>query len=364
MRDWHDVSRHTPCPICGKFDWCRLSTDGVWAICRRVDTGSGRRKQDKGGAEYWRYRLDGNAMQPRPPVTCPVSLQPVCADTGTLDRAYRALLDALPLAPSHRQALRHRGLTDVEILRRRYRTFPLQGRAALAKHLIAQLGADLCAQVPDCYVAAHGGRRWWSLAGAAGLLIPVRNIDGHIVSLKVRADAPGTAPKYSTVSSAKHNGPSPGAPVHVPLYAGGRGDTVRVTRVTEGELKGDVATALGGVLTLSIPGVTMWRKALPVLHDLQAAQVLLAFDADWRTNPQVAYALAQAALALTTAGYEVQVEDWDPALGKGIDDLLAAGHIPGRQSSALAFGAAVRGQARPWTGRLPTIAAEEAPRWR
>jgi len=106
MSDWHDASRHTPCPICGKPDWCRVSTDGGWAICRRVDTGSGIHKQDKGGAEYWLYRLDGGAPQQRPAVEAPTPLRPACADTGTLDRVYRTLLDALSLAPSHRQALR------------------------------------------------------------------------------------------------------------------------------------------------------------------------------------------------------------------------------------------------------------------
>jgi hypothetical protein len=149
------------------------------------------------------------------------------------------------------------------------------------------VGADVCAQVPDFYRAERDGQRWWTLAGAAGLLIPVRNRDGRIVA----------------------------------------------------------------------------RKALPVLEGLRPQQVVLAFDADWRTNPQVAHALGQAAFALGTAGYEVQVENWDPALGKGIDDLLATGHTHVRQSSALAFGAAVRGQARIWTGQLPTVAAEEVPSW-
>ena len=137
-----------------------------------------------------------------------------------MDRVYRALLDALPLAPSHRHALRQRGLVDAEILRRRYRTLPLQGRSALAQRLVESLGADLCARVPGFHLAERNGRRWWSLAGAAGLLIPVRNLDGHIVGLKVRADEPGASPKYTTISSAKHGGPSPGAQVHVPLHGG------------------------------------------------------------------------------------------------------------------------------------------------
>jgi hypothetical protein len=52
MRDWHTVSRHHPCPICDKADWCSVSADGTWAICRRVDTGSGVHRVDKAGADY------------------------------------------------------------------------------------------------------------------------------------------------------------------------------------------------------------------------------------------------------------------------------------------------------------------------
>lgn len=223
-----------------------------------------------------------------------------------------------------------------------------------------QVGADVCAQVPGFYVAERDGQHWWSMAVAAGLVFPVRTLDGHIVALKVRADDPGNGPKYTTISSAKHDGPSPGAQVHVPMHDGIRGDIVRLT---EGELKADVATALSGILTVSVPGVAMWRKALPVLELLKPARVLLAFDADWRSNAHVAQALGQSAFALTEAGYTVHVEDWDPALGKGIDDLLAAGHSPALHSSALAFGAALRGQARPWTGNLPRIAATEVRPW-
>src|SRR5262249_29587763 len=159
------------------------------------------------------------------------------------------------------------------------------------------------------YIAKRDGQCWGSIAGAAGLLIPVRNLDGPIVALKVRANDPGDGPKYTTISSAKHGGPSPGAQVHVPLHDGPYGDTVRLT---EGELKADIATALSGLLTVSIPGVALWRKVLPVLQLLQPRQVRLAFDADWRTNPYVARALAHGAFALVKAGYAVQVEDWNP----------------------------------------------------
>jgi hypothetical protein len=340
MQAWHEVSRHTPCPICGKPDWCRVSTDGAWAICRRVGTGGGMHKQDKGGTDYWLYRLDGASLQHRPAVEVPILSSPACADTGTLDRVYRALLDALPLAPSHCQALRQRGLVDAEMLRRHYRTLPLEGRAALATRIVDWFRADVCAHVPGFYVAERDGRHWWSLAGAVGLLIPVRNLDGHIVALKVRVDEPGNGPKYTTISSAKHGGPSPGAQVHVPLFRGRRGNTIRLS---EGELKSDIATVLSGILTISIPGVAMWRKALPLLNVLHPARVFLAFDADWRQNPHVARAIAQATQALVEDGYPVVVETWDASQGKGIDDVLAAGYTPALQSTV------------PWLHRARTL---------
>ena len=193
-------------------------------------------------------------------------------------------------------------------------TLPLTGRAALAKRIVDWWGADVCAQVPGFYVAERDGRRWWTLAGAAGLLIPVRNLDGHIVALKVRADDPGDGPKYTTISSAKHGGPSPGAQVHMPLYSGQRGNTVRLT---EGELKsrcghdpewyahhlhswcGSVAQ---GPASLAGPAVCSG-----------SCSPLMRIGARIR---HVAQALGQAVAALVGAGYTVAVESWDPALGQ------------------------------------------------
>ena len=121
--------------------------------------------------------------------------------------------------------------------------------------------------MPGFYIAERDGQRWWTLAGAAGLLIPVRNLDGHIVALKVRADDPGDGPKYTTISSAKHGGPSPGAQVHMSLYSGQRGYRPADGGRTEEPIW---LRSLSGILTISIPGVALWRKALPVLQALVA----------------------------------------------------------------------------------------------
>jgi hypothetical protein len=210
---------------------------------------------------------------------------------------------------------------------------------------VERFGDDVCGEVPGLYVAEQDGRRWWSVAGAVGLLIPVRDLEGHIVALKVRADEAGDGPRYTTISSAKYRGPSPGAQVHVPLHTGSQGEIIRVS---EGELKADAATVLSGTLTLSVPGVSCWRAVLPLLEHLQPRQVSLAFDRDWRTKPQVADALTDVAFALMQARYRLLMEDWYDQPEKGIDDLLAAGKRPALKSAALAMSARgrVRAQSR------------------
>ena len=58
--------------------------------------------------------------------------------------------------------------------------------------------------------------------------------------------------KYLYVSSAKHGGPGPGAPAHLPY---GSTAPAAIVRVTEGALKADVAQALSGLPTSGLPGV-------------------------------------------------------------------------------------------------------------
>ena len=233
---------------------------------------------------------------------------------------------------------------------------PLRGRAALARCLVDRFGTDTCAQVPGFYLAERGGRHWWSWAGSDGLLIPVRDLDGLIVALKVRRDAASEGPKYSTISSVKYAGPGPGAPPHVPLHDLPRGDTVRLT---EGELKGDCATAISDLLTISVAGVTAWRTVLPVLDALQVRHVLLAFDSDWRTNAHVARAIGELGDHLLQAGYSVEVEDWYPTQAKGIDDLLAAGLTPTRRQSFFVYAIDVRGHCATTIAKALAVQTEQ-----
>jgi hypothetical protein len=237
-----------------------------------------------------------------------------------LHRVASALLAAFPLSKAHREALRRRGLDDAEICLRGYGTMLVQGRARIARDLHDRFG-DACLRVPGVIVRERDGRRYLTLAGAAGLLIPVRDLAGLIVALLARRDDTGEGrPRYSYISSAGHGGPGPGAPVHVPFGVAG---PVEVVRVTEGVLKSDVAHALSQVPTIGLPGVGTWRPALEVLRQLGTRTVRLAMDADSTDKPGVARPLTAFADALRAEGFTVEFERW-PAGHKGIDDALAA----------------------------------------
>ena len=341
---WTEVTRSNHCPICGKPDWCSISTDGAWAVCRRVDTGDGLHRVDKGGGDYWLYRIDGRISDSDSdtdngtPKNIAADYSEISqtvlapADPDTLNKVYRALLQELSLSAVHRENLRKRGLDDEEINLREYKTLVGPGRSRLAKTMVSKFGDDVCKKIPGLFIKQGERKPYWTLAGSAGIVIPLRDVRGRIVALKIRADKSGEGPKYSYLTSsgrmgAVQDGPSPMPTVHLPVHKSSSHQNQKI-RLTEGELKADIATVLSGHLTISIPGVSIWRPAVPVLKKLAPKKVLLAFDADAQGNYNVARALQNTAIALQTEGFDVELETWPKEWGKGIDDVLASGYTP------------------------------------
>lgn len=285
-------------------------------LCQRVEQGSYRTKTDKNGAPYYMHRLDGS--HPAPPAPPLPAVNVNLADDETLHQVYGALLGGLSLSADHRLQLRQRGLTEEEIDRRGYRTLPKEGRSRLAKGLRERFG-DNVLRVPGFFVKEGDRGRYLTLAGSVGLLIPVRDLAGRILALRIRRDQ--GEPKYVWLSSANRGGAGPGAKVHVPL---GITTPAAIVRITEGELKSDVAMVWSDVPTFSLPGVGNWRPCVPLLKEIGASTVRLAFDQDSRRNEHVARALDNCAAGLIEAGFTVELETW-PDEFKGIDDALNAG---------------------------------------
>ena len=314
------VSKGTPCIGCGKSKWCSVSADGSTFHCNRESAGCVATKKDKNGKPYFVFKVgDAIPSLPAPPIR-PADA-PERADPDTLHKVYSALLGKLSLTDGHRGALRQRGLSDAVIDRNQYRSLPGPGRSRIAMQLRERFGDDVLT-VPGFFVKSNSRGDYLTLAGPVGLVVPVRDSEKRVVALKVRREnAKADEGKYVYVSSSNHGGPGSGAPVHVPL---GTSTKAVIMRLTEGEIKADVAASLDNIPTISAPGVSTWRPALETLISLGCKTVRLAFDADADEKPNVARALSNCFDGLTAAGLAVELEQWDKTKGKGIDDLLAA----------------------------------------
>jgi hypothetical protein len=229
---------------------------------------------------------------------------------------YSELLGRLELGSTHFDALHKRGLSATEIANRGYRTADSVMIRKAVDDLLGKYEREKVLLVPG-FVEKYDRVVF---NASRGCLIPVRSLGGKIEAVKIRHDAGYTGPKYSWASG---KDASCGNVVHVPLGVSSPCETVRLT---EGELKADVAVALSGVPTISAPGVGNWRLALPVLKQLGAQKVLLAMDQDGK--PGTLAAVEQALFSLTRERFEVALECWDSAAAKGIDDLLAADRQP------------------------------------
>ena len=281
---WRDVTKRNPCPICGKPDWC--STNEVFVCCRRGD-GGGVERQDKSGGTYWLYRIvsdmadyDVKFIEPPP------SQDSRRAEPGVLHSIYSSFANALYLSEDHKKNLLQRGLPEAEIVSRGYKSLPLQGRSRITKNLRGQFG-DSLNHAPGFYLKENDkGKHYSTFAGRPGILIPVRNLEGQIIGFKIRTDSPGESEsKYIWFSSnGRLGGTGVANSLHFPLFDGPR----NVVRITEGELKADISTALSGVWTWSLPGVNSWRLALPILDGIKPEKVLVSFDADCWENRNVA----------------------------------------------------------------------------
>jgi hypothetical protein len=153
---------------------------------------------------------------------------------------------------------------------------------------------------------------------STGLTIPVRSPTGEIIALQVRQDT-GPA-KYHWFGGA--GSPPTGTPAHTTSDELFHTEIDDAIWVTEGPMKADLLAQFRGVRAIGIPGVSTWKSALAPLANFDLnTSVVLAWDADWRTNTSVAFSLFEMGEDLVRRGWDVWLATW-PGQWKGIDDFL------------------------------------------
>ena len=316
------------CAICDKPDWCQTlegkQSGRVEAhVCRRPEHFSREPEIEIDGAGV--FLLD-SASQTRP-TGFQYQVKPKSqrnkAQSKVQNRIYKRMQAQLRLKAEHRDNLLDRGLDEAEIKRLGYRSLPETHaeRIELMKAMSPDQ-ADLLA-VAGFYLSDKD--RVW-ITHQNGMWIPCRDVEGKVIGGQVRSDT-NTDSRYKWFSASsskrKRGGVSSGSPIHVAKW---EGDNSTVW-ITEGLLKADVTSSMIGQTVIGVAGVNSYKKAelVEVLRQLGAEQVVIAFDADYESNPTVKKAINDLARLLVSHHFSCQVATWDIDEGKGIDDLLANG---------------------------------------
>jgi hypothetical protein len=288
------VSRSNPCPRCEATNGCRAHVDRSGGYCFR-------------GSGAWR---DGaTAPAPREEKHAPAPLS-----DEALDRVYRVML-ALAVElfadAAFAEKMRGRGFTRIPAF-----YAPLgddaRARILLVKELRHGVGSTL-ARVP---FARHVGDPK-KLPG--GILVPVQNADGLVVGVQLRADRVVNKRRYlwGRGATARVHVAYPDDPPRaelgevVPPFADRTDPTTRPVYVTEGALKATVAAQRLRTCVLGLPGVTTNHdECARTLRELEAREVVLAFDDDAATNKHVAGAVVSLAERLKSDGLKVYLEEF------------------------------------------------------
>jgi len=248
------------------------------------------------------------------------------ADIEEIHKTMTQLLGVLFLSDTHRSNLRNRGLTDEQINWLGYKSTP---PFYYCRPITAQLMRQGCRVhgVPGFYIGDDGNWTVKFSAKTAGMLIPVKGIDGLIRGAQIRLDVPikdknddtdkdGT--KYLWLSSSnKHMGVTSGSPVHFV------GDPfARAVYVTEGSLKADVAHCLMNRSFAAIAGANNLSQLDPVFSMLAhygTKLIVEAHDMDKFCNKAVESGALKIHAMARKYGIEPRQLTWNPAY-KGIDD--------------------------------------------
>lgn len=285
----------------------------------------------------------GSHIAPAREQTSPKVVQHDPAPIQRRHDVYYTMLEKMPLLPKHRQNLMNRGLSRERIDRNLYRSLPenRHRRNEIARELAKWF--DLRG-IPGFFYP--DGK--WALCGKPGILIPVLNPDGYIQGLQIRLDDVA-AGKYRWLSSNPEYGFAYGTPSSTWVHVTGDRDATEVF-ITEGGLKGDIASYLSGdQLFVCTAGATSLRYLRETVQTLDATKLSGCFDMDkvaelaaleqirWddpsNVHAQKPCPLERMEAVVDDLGLPYQRRVW-PVAYNGIDDYYLAQLLENRQKAA------------------------------
>lgn len=312
------TNRSHPCPICGEGNQ-KCAYNSTVAIC--VNKDSDREcKEGKSFIKAWIHRIDGSiAVQKRDQYP-----EHICQGRETLDKAYRAFLKMLILEPRHISMFLEQGVPLKMLIDNQYKTVPEFKKRWLYAKQLREMGLSL-EGIPGFFQAEGKHGRFWTFAAQDGYFIPVKDMDGYIIRLRIRLDHPQIKENGKTEGKVKwfaspdrYNGTPSGIVCHV-----ARGDDTLI-EITEGEKKADIICYVTGHTCVSVPGVGTYRLAIPIIRKLMPMGIKTAYDMDKLTNPDVLAFERQLQQAIKEEFPTIVLTkaEWDIAQGKGADDFL------------------------------------------
>ena len=240
------------------------------------------------------------------------SITPV--DITVRDKVYRKLLESLELAPSHKEDLLKRGLSEEDIKEGLYKTVPVMGFHSLAVSALEGEKIKKGEGIPG-FTDASNINDAAVRKKKSGYFVPVKTRNGLISGMQIRFDnLPENSSeeekeafrKYTWFSSAEKDtgcGVTGCENIH---YAGNWEEVPKEVQITEGMLKADIASHLSGKPFLALAGVNNVGQLQAELTKLQKEgleTVNICVDMDYREKREVANAMKRIQEIINKSGF-------------------------------------------------------------
>lgn len=234
------------------------------------------------------------------------------------DKAYRCLLNLLGLSAKHKKDLLERGISNANIEKYMFRSVPVLGYEYFAKNVAEQCDIQGVAG----FMQDSRSQSLSFIPKLTGIIIPVQNIFGLIEGLQIRLDKPIRKTRYIWLSSDSLVG---GGKATTPAYFVESSKETDTCIITEGAFKAIIPNQYKDLTVLGLAGVGnqgCLDYVLPELKRKGYTKIIEAFDADFRTNPDVLHHRERLEKTCREADFNFTRYVWNLEDGKGFDDFI------------------------------------------